>query len=402
MIISERALFLFGNFFSQKVKLFVNGQKDVFSKLKSCNLGGQKLVWFHVSSLGEYEQALPVMEKMKQKYPAYKIVLSFFSPSGYEIKKTSSPADCVVYLPVDTRKNVRRFLDIIQPELVFFVKYDFWPNYLFELKKRKIKTYLVSGLFTDKHKFFRWYNAWLKKSLLAFTTFFVQDENSKNVLQYQGFNNVSVCGDTRFDRVFQIAEKLEKLDFIAYFKGNKDLFIAGSSWETGEDFITNYLKKDIDFKTIIAPHDISENHIKKIVSKLPKSYILYTDIKFKEDLKNKQILVLNTIGLLNKAYRYADWVYIGGGFGKSIHNIQEPAVFGVPIITGPKIKKFNEAVDLQKLGGLLVVNNQNDFDKTMDLLASNIQERKKCGKVTKDYALKNVGATEKIFKQIGL
>ncbi len=402
LIISEKLIYLFGNFFGHKVKLFAKGQKNVFKKLKSCELQNHEVIWFHVSSLGEYEQALPVMEKISTEYPKYRLLLSFFSPSGYEIKKDSSPADCVVYLPIDNKKNVRKFLDIVKPKMVFFVKYDFWPNYLYELKNRKITTYLISGLFTEKHKFFKWFNGWLKKSLSAFDIFFVQDEHSKNILNTKGFNSVIVAGDTRFDRVFSIAKEFKNLEFIENFKTDKDLFIAGSTWEIGEKMIGNFLKNNKGFKTIIAPHVVSNKHIDNLLNNIPNNYILFTEINSSTDLSKYDILILNTIGILNKTYRYADWVYIGGGFGKSIHNIQEPAVFGVPIITGPKIEKFKEAVDLKKSGGLEIVKNQKDFDRIMDLLLNNKEIRNKKAEITRNYAVKNVGATDKILMEIDI
>jgi len=399
MLISEKLVWLLGNFFGKKVKQFRSGQQNVWKQLNNCINPSKTQIWMHVSSLGEYEQGLPVIEKLKDKYPNHQIILSFFSPSGYEIKKDNSPADCVIYLPIDNTKNVRKFLDLVNPEMVFFVKYDFWPNYLFELKKRNISTYLVSGLFTKEHKFFKSYNTWLKKSLQAFTYFFVQDNNSKKILLQQGFDQVTVTGDTRFDRVYQIAQQAEDLDFVKQFKQDKKLFIAGSSWQQGEAIMANYINKTShQIKFLIAPHLVDKNHVNTIKKSIHKSVILFSEITDNTVLSNYEVLILDTIGMLNKTYKYADIVYIGGGFGKSIHNIQEPAVFGVPLITGPKIEKFNEAVDLQKLGGLQIINQQKDFDNHLDLLLSNDKIRQEKAEITKQYALKNVGATDKIIK----
>ena len=401
MTISEKLVLLFGNFFGHKVKLFRQGQKNVFKDLQQAQFQDEKVIWMHVSSLGEYEQGLPLLEQLKEKYPQYKLVLSFFSPSGYEVKKDTTPADLVVYLPIDTRKNVRNFLQLIRPEMVFFVKYDFWPNYLFELKKNNIPTFLISALFTDKHSFFKKRNAWMKKSLKAFTHFFVQDENSKKVLQNQGFDSISVTGDTRFDRVFRIVQHDEKLPVIEKFKQEQLLFIAGSTWERDEAIIISFINKNAgDFLSIIAPHNIDNTHINKIQKSLQVPHILFTDIDDNTDLSEYKVLILNTIGLLNKTYKYADIVYIGNGFGKSIHNIQEPAVFGVPIITGPNIKKFKEAIDLQELKGLQVIHNQTEFDTAMHTLLSDSVQREKIGKITKQYALKNLGASDKIMQQL--
>ena len=403
MQISEKFLMLFGNFFGNKIKLFVKGQKNIWKQLQNCHFN-RPIIWFHVSSLGEYEQALPLLEAIKEKNK-YQIVLSFFSPSGYEIvKNKKNPADCILYLAWDTRKNVKRFLDIINPTYVFFVKYDLWPNYLSELKKRQIKTYLISGIFTAHHQFFKPYNIWLKNTLKAFTHFFVQDENSKKILQNQGFKNVSVTGDTRFDRVYQIVQTpMVKPDFIRNFKDDKLLFVAGSTWQTGEELIADYLNNTTpDFKTVIAPHNISRKHIKNLLSKGLKNYILYSEITPNTDLKKYNILILNTIGLLNKVYRFSDWVYIGGGFGKSIHNIQEPAVFGNPILTGPKIYKFKEAVDLEKAGGLVVIKGKTGFEEEMKLLATDEKIRKQRGRIVKQYVETNLGATAKILNKLNL
>jgi len=397
MLISEKLLQLFGNFFGTKVRLFKQGQNRIFNQVKNCLIPEKKTIWFHVSSLGEYEQALPVIEAIKTTYPDKQILLTFFSPSGYEVKKDNPAADCITYLPIDTPNNVRRFLDLVQPETVFFVKYDFWPNYLFEVKNRNIPAYLISGLFTDKHKFFKPYNTWLKKSLHAFHHFFVQDEKSKEVLHKQGFKKLSVTGDTRFDRVYQIARFAEENEFVNQFKQNKPLLIAGSTWPKDEDLLIRYINQQSTLKTIIAPHQIDEAHIKEIKSKLQRPFIRFTDITNETDLSEYDVVILNTIGLLNKIYRYADLVYIGNGFGKSIHNIQEPAVFGVPIITGPHIQKFKEALDLKSLGGLITIQNYQNLKNTLDTLLNNDELRKEKARITKDYALKNVGATQKIM-----
>jgi len=401
--ISEKFLLLFGNFFGSKVQYFKTGQKQIFKKLKTCLNPNQKTIWFHVSSLGEYEQALPVIEKIKSQYVDYQILLTFFSPSGYEVKKDKTPADCVSYLPIDTRQNVKKFLDLVQPDVVFFVKYDLWPNYLHELKKRQITTYLISGLFTKNHPFFKAYSPWLKNALKAFNRFFVQDDNSQKVLNQQGFKQVTITGDTRFDRVFQIAQTAPSYDFIKNFKQNNILLIAGSTWPKDEDLLTRYINSSPEnLKVIIAPHEIHDKHISEIEKKLHVHAIRYSDIHKDTDLSKHKVLILNTIGLLNKIYVDADIVYIGNGFGKSIHNIQEPAVFGVPIITGPHIDKFKEAVDLKIAGGLITINNFAELKAALDRLIQKPYLRKQKAGITKTYALQNVGATDKIMKHIRL
>jgi len=402
MLISEKTLFLFGNFFGPKVQAFAQGRKNVFKVISKYQ--AKKNIWFHVSSLGEYEQALPVIEKIKKEHPSYSIVLSFFSPSGYEVKKEKTPADLVIYLPLDHQKNVNKFLDKLAPAASFFVKYDFWPGYLNELKKRKIPTYLISGRFRKNHSFFKPWNKWLKNSLHAFHTFFVQDSESKEVLESEGFSNSIVTGDTRFDRVFDIAEKSKKPTFVKDFKGEKKLFIAGSTWPKDEELILAYLRENpIDFKILIAPHELSAAHINYIKQQFRHfKSILYSEMDEDTDLSAYNLFILDVIGILNKAYYFADWVYIGNGFGKSIHNIQEPAVYGVPIITGPHIHKFNEAVDLEKLGGLIPINSQEAFNQAMNSLKEKEEIRKQKGEIVWNYALKNRGATDKIISYLDL
>ncbi len=401
MSISEKLLLLFGNFFGEKARFFTQGQKQVFKHLQTCLQPDKPVVWFHVSSLGEYEQALPVIEKIKEQKTDYQIVLTFFSPSGYEVKKDQTPADCVSYLPIDRRKNAQKLLNLLQPKAVFFVKYDLWPNYLYELHKRNIPTYLISGLFTPKHVFFKPYNQWLKKTLKAFHHFFVQDITSEKVLRKQGFKHITVTGDTRFDRVYQIAQTAPLLTAIEKFKQNRPLLVIGSSWNSDENLLIPYINQsNLNFKTVIAPHDISDKHLKQIEKKIEKKYLKYSQINSNTDLSKYDVLLIDNIGLLNKIYRYADVVYIGNGFGKSIHNIQEPAVYGVPIITGPHINKFNEAVDLQQLGGLTVISNGNELQNILDKLLKNNELRKQKALITKNYARQNLGATQKIMNHL--
>ena len=396
--ISGKLFMLFGNFFGQKAHLFHTGQKKIFPYLQNCVNSQTNKIWFHVSSLGEYEQALPVIEKIKEKYPAYQIVLTFFSPSGYEIIKDKSPADCVSYLPIDTQNNVGKFLNIIQPATVFFVKYDFWPNYLFELKKRNIPTYLISGRFTAQHKYFKPWNAWLKKSLETFHHFFVQDTISFETLKKQGFSNLTITGDTRFDRVYQIASQAMELNFVKQFKQNRLLLVAGSTWQNDEALLLPYINQNNKaIKFIVAPHQVDEKHIQNISRKLKKKYIRYSQINKKTNLAEYDVLIVDTIGLLNKIYRYADIVYIGNGFGKSIHNIQEPAVYGNPIITGPHIQKFKEAIDLQQLGGLMLIHNQKDLSEILDKLIDQPELRQEKAGITRKYAAQNIGAVDKIM-----
>ena len=312
---------IFG-FFSPKMKLFVNGRKTVFGTLEQKINSSDKTIWFHAASLGEYEQGLPVMEKIKEKFPNHKIVVTFFSPSGYEVRKNNSIADVTVYLPLDTKSNAKRILKLVHPEMVFFIKYEFWPNYLNELKKSNVTTYLISGIFRENQAFFKWYGGFYRKALKTFDYFFVQNESSKKLLQSLGFQNVKISGDTRFDRVVAILERDNSLDFIANFKDNKTTIVIGSSWPKDEELLINYINQSSeDIKFIIAPHNIKEEQISNLKSQITKKTVLFSE-KENLDLSKYNVLIVNTVGLLTKIYSYGTIAYVGGGFGNpGIHNI---------------------------------------------------------------------------------
>jgi len=383
--------------FSSKMKLFINGRKKSFAVLKEKINPNKKYVWFHVASLGEYEQGLPVMEALKKEQPELGIVLTFFSPSGYEIRKNNTIADVTLYLPLDTKSNVKRFLDLVKPVQAFFIKYEFWPNYLTELKNRNIPTFLISGIFRENQLFFKPYGGFYREALQAFTHFFVQNETSKQLLHQLKFNNVTVNGDTRFDRVAQILEKDNRLDFIEAFKNQTKTIVIGSSWPQDEAFLIPYINEHTqNVKFIIAPHNIKEEQIQNIKNQLKKSVVLFSE-KEGKNLADFDVFIIDTIGILTKIYSYAEIAYVGGGFGTGIHNILEPATFGVPIIIGPKYQKFQEAKDLVALGSCLVVHNQEDLNNAFNLLIEDENTRKEKGNLSQQFVLKNKNATQVII-----
>lgn len=387
-------------FFSPKMKLFIDGRKQSFAVLEKQIDKNQNYIWFHVASLGEYEQGLPVMEEIKVKYPEYKIVLTFFSPSGFEIRKNNKIADVTIYLPLDTKRNVKRFLDVVQPKMVFFIKYEFWPNYLLELKKRNIPTYLISGIFRENQFFFKWYGGFYRKALLSFDHFFVQNQASAQLLQSINFNNATINGDTRFDRVAQIVERAQPLDFIAEFKNNTTTIVIGSSWIDDETIYLPYLNNSINTKFIIAPHNIKEEEISRLIAKIDKKTVRYTNYQ-SEELKGADVFIIDTIGILTQIYAYADIAYVGGGFKTGLHNILEPATYGTPVVIGPNYSKFQEAKDLVALGSCLVVNNKEELSATFKRLISDDNYRKELGTKNQEFILKNKNATKIVMEFIG-
>ena len=383
-------------FFSPKMKLFIDGRKKSFAVLENQIDKNQEYIWFHVASLGEYEQGLPVMEEIKSKFPKYKLLLTFFSPSGFEIRKNNKIADCTIYLPLDTKQNVKRFLDLVQPKIVFFIKYEFWPNYLYELKNRNIPTYLISGIFRKNQLFFKWYGGFYRKALQSFDHFFVQNGTSAQLLKSIDFNNVSVNGDTRFDRVAQIVKRAQPLDFIAEFKNNTTTIVIGSSWVDDEAIYLPYLNNSENVKFIIAPHNIKEEEITRLISKIDKKTVRYSNYKAK-DLKNTDVFIIDTIGILTQIYAYADIAYVGGAFKTGLHNILEPATYGTPVVIGPKYSKFQEAKDLVALGSCLVVNNTEELTTTFDRLIADVSYRNELGTKNREFVLKNKNATKVIM-----
>lgn len=388
-------------FFSPKMKLFVEGRKNVFETLKNKISTNDKTIWFHAASLGEYEQGLPVIEKIKFKYPNHKIVVTFFSPSGYEVRKNNLVADVTVYLPLDTKSNAKKFIQTIHPEMVFFIKYEYWPNYLNELNNRSIKTYLISGVFRENQAFFKWYGGFYRNALQTFDYFFVQNDSSKKLLQSIGFNNIKISGDTRFDRVVSILERDNSLNFIDQFKDNKTTIVIGSSWPKDESLLVNYINNSSEeIKFIIAPHNIKLEQIQELKNSITRKTVLFSE-KENKNISDFQVFIIDTIGILTKIYSYADIAYVGGGYGNpGVHNILEPATFGVPIIIGPNYSHFSEATALVNLEGCISISNQDELNNAFSLLINNEDERCEKGHICTTFVQMNKGATDIILKYI--
>ncbi|URM38506.1 3-deoxy-D-manno-octulosonic acid transferase [Flavobacterium anhuiense] len=387
--------------FSPKIKLFVEGRKNVFSILEEKIKAEDKTIWFHSASLGEYEQGLPVIEKVKEKYPQHKIIVTFFSPSGYEVRKNNTAADVTVYLPLDSKSNAKRFLKLVHPELAFFIKYEFWLNYLKELEKSKTPTYLISGIFRDNQVFFKWYGGFYRKALNAFTYFFVQNEKSKQKIESLGFKNVIISGDTRFDRVNAILERDNRLDYVENFKNGQLTIVIGSSWPKDEILIAEYINQAPDnVKFIIAPHNIKPDQISDLLSKITKPTVLFSE-KENKDLSTYNVFIIDTVGILTKIYSYGTIAYVGGGFGNpGIHNILEPATFGIPIVIGPNYSNFAEAVDLVSIGGCMPISTNMELKAIFDRLLNDKNFLAEKSEICRSFIQNNKGATETIMKRI--
>ena len=386
--------------FNAKLKQGVVGRSNTFKILNSQLNPSDKSFWFHCASLGEYEQGLPVFQALKAKYPNYKIVLSFFSPSGYEVRQNNSIGDIVVYLPLDTRHNAKRFLDIVNPAYTIFVKYEIWPNLLQEIKKRQLKAILISAVFRKEQSFFNWYGSFMKSSLFAFNHIFTQDKTSMNLLKSIGFDNVSVSGDTRFDRVYNQLKIDNSLPFIEAFKINSLCVIFGSTWPEDDKLFLDYINSSSGLKFVIAPHNIHSSYIKSIQSKLKVKSVCYSEMTNK-NLNDYTVFILDTIGYLGKAYSYADIAYVGGGAGKTgLHNILEPAVFGIPIIIGKNFEKFPEAIQLKEKNGVTSVASKSEFEKSISALVEDEVLRAKQGEINETFILNNKGAVVHILNRI--
>ena len=384
--------------FNKKLSLGVKGRKETFQLLKSKISSHDNTVWFHCASLGEFEQGLPVFEGIKTKYPKHKIVLTFFSPSGYEIRKETPLADIVTYLPLDTKANAKRFLDLVHPELIVFVKYEIWPNYLFQIKKLQINAILISALFRKNQAFFKTSGKWMRPALFAFNHIFVQNTESKKLLNNIGYNNISESGDTRFDRVSNQLSIDNNLEFIKTFKQDKLCVVAGSAWPEDEALLVNFINNDnSNTKYIIAPHNIKSAQISNLKNKLEKTFALYSE-KNKSDFSNTKVFIVDTIGLLTKIYNYADIAYVGGALGTTgLHNTLEPAVFGIPIIIGHNYQKFPEANAMIKKQGMFSISNQSELDAILKQLITDDIFRVRSGQINSNYITKNKGAVTHIL-----
>lgn len=391
---------LFATFWrDQKVRQWVQGRKNLLKKIEQ-DLSGEKapILWIHSASLGEFEQGRPLIERLKTEKPEYKILITFFSPSGYEIRKNYPLADYVYYLPEDTSSNARQFLKLVQPKAAVFIKYEYWYNYMYYLSLDKTPLIFISSIFRPSQAFFQFYGGWFLKHLDKVNHFFVQNEISKALLEEVGINQVSISGDTRFDRVAQIAEQVDENKIVKEFKNGQKLFLGGSTWPEDEKLISYIANKFPDLKILIAPHQIDEAHIQQIEG------IFKTSIRYSNamhiDLKQHQIMIINNMGLLSSLYQYADMAMIGGGFGAGIHNTLEAATFGMPIFIGPNYKKFQEAKDLISEGVIEVVTQEEDLFEVLSKYLKDEEIRSKISKLSKNYILKNKGATQQILSYL--
>ena len=390
--ISYPILWIIG-IFSYKIKLFTRGRSKTFEILKSKSVDENQWVWFHVASLGEFEQAKPLIKAYKNSFSQEKVLLTFFSPSGYEIKKNFSGADCISYLPWDNIKNVNRFLDFCNIKLAIFVKYEFWPNYFEGLHRRKIPVYSVSSSFRPQQLFFRWYGREYRKILYGVKHYFVQNDLSKKLLNSIGIKEVSVNGDTRIDRVFEMAKQENKIEIMDDFTSGSKCFVAGSTWPEDYKLFKNLFQKKSHIKIVIVPHEVSTKVIESLQKKIKSPFAKWSTFDANKDVK-KQILIVDKIGYLGKIYSYASFAYVGGGMRKErLHNTLEPAAFGIPVIIGPNFKTFQEALTLVHLGGIYTVRDMYDLEKIFDTLSVNEQTRKKAGMINREYISKSIGAS---------
>ena len=388
--------------FNEKVRKMWRGERQAIRTIKEKIDPNAQYVWFHAASLGEFEQGRPLMEQLRREHPEYKILLTFFSPSGYEVRKNYEGADIICYLPLDTILNARRFLRTIRPVMAFFIKYEFWYNYLHILRHRGVPVYSVSSIFRPGQVFFRWYGKQYSRVLKCFTHFFVQNEVSRELLSTIGIDNVTVVGDTRFDRVLQIKEAAKQLPVVEQFKGNSKCFIAGSSWQPDEEIFIPWLNEHKDWKVVIAPHVIGEDHLQQIEKMLEgRKVVRYTEAT-EENVKGAEVLIVNCFGLLSSIYHYADVTYVGGGFGVGIHNTLEAAVWDVPVFFGPNNQRFQEAQGLKNCGGGLEIANANDFLRYMKGFEEHPELMKELGEKAGQYVASLAGATQKVLSFVKL
>lgn len=401
--------------FNEKVRKMWRGEREAFKILKQKVDPNAKYIWFHAASLGEFEQGRPLMERIRKEYPQYKILLTFYSPSGYEVRKNYEGADIICYMPVDTRLNAIRFLRLVRPVMAFFIKYEFWSNFLHILKYRNIPTYSVSSIFREDQVFFKWYGRSYAGVLKCFTRFFVQNEESKRLLEGIGITAVDVVGDTRFDRVLQIKEAAKQLPICEAFRTGVassqsadvphhdfKVFVAGSSWPPDENIFIPFFNEHKDWRLLIAPHVIAEEHLKLILSLIKgKKVVRYTQTT-PEEAAEADVLIIDCFGLLSSMYNYGDVAYIGGGFGVGIHNTLEAAVWNMPVIFGPNNKKFQEAQGLLKSGGGFEINTYEDFSGLMSSLMNDETFLKQAGDKAGTFVAHLAGATDKVLASIKL
>ncbi len=385
--------------FNSKARQWLDGRRGWEERLRSEFIGNEGPVWVHCASLGEFEQGRPVIEKLKEKYPSKKILVTFFSPSGYEIMKNWPVADYICYLPADTPSEASKFLEIVKPGIVIFVKYEFWNNFIAAIYKRSVPLYLISAIFRTDQYFFRWYGGFFRKQLKRFSRIFVQDNDSALLLRSIGIENVTLSGDTRFDRVARIADSAKQIQIIEEFAGSEKVFLAGSSWPADEEIIASYINANPGrMKWIFAPHEIDPSNIKRLGSLLNVKTVKYSSPGNRPE--DARVLIIDNIGLLSSAYRYACIAEVGGGFGKGIHNILEPACWGIPVLFGPDHKKFREAKELLEGGGAFTFKTGEEFGTILERLLSDREFYSKAAGTAKKYISGNKGVTLKIIDQL--
>ena len=384
--------------FNSKARLWVFGRKNIFSKIANTIPKDEKLIWFHCASLGEFEQGRPVIESFRENFKDHKILLTFFSPSGYEVRKNYEQADYVFYLPLDTPKNAKQFIVLTKPRLAIFVKYEFWFNYLNELSKNKIPLLMVSVIFRPSQHFFKPWGGWFRKQLQKVTFFFVQNEASIELLNSAKVFHAEVSGDTRFDRVLQLPSEETKLPLIEKFADNLPLLIAGSTWTADEDILKALLlQSEHKFKMVVAPHIVSKDHIQQLLDKFKEWQPLLFSEQKNANPADSRIMIIDSIGMLSHIYRYGKIAYIGGGFGVGIHNVLEAATYGLPVIFGPNYQRFQEAVELSRLGGGFPINNGNDCLEVFNRLMNNEGLLQQSSEIARNYVIENAGATASVL-----
>ena len=388
--------------FNEKVRKMWRGEREAFKILKQKVDPDAKYVWFHAASLGEFEQGRPLMERIRKEHPQYKILLTFYSPSGYEVRKNYEGADIICYMPVDTRLNAIRFLRLVRPVMAFFIKYEFWSNFLHILKHRGVPTYSVSSIFRPDQVFFKWYGKSYANVLRCFTRFFVQNEESKRLLESIGIKDVDVVGDTRFDRVLQIKEAAKQLPICEAFRGSYKVFVAGSSWPPDEEIFIRFFNEHKDWRLLIAPHVIAEEHLKLILSLIKDKKVVRYAQTTPEEAAEADVLIIDCFGLLSSMYNYGDVAYVGGGFGVGIHNTLEAAVWNMPVIFGPNNKKFQEAQGLLKSGGGFEIHNFEEFEGLMSSMMNDEAFLKSSGEKAGAFVASLSGATDKVLAKVKL
>ena len=384
-----------------KAKLLIEGQRQVWKQLETRVQQGERRVWIHCSSLGEFEQGRPLMEDIRTQFPQYKILVTFFSSSGYELRKNFDGADYVFYLPFDTRRNARCFIKLVQPEIIYFIKYEFWRNYLKTIKQQNIPLYLVSAIFHRGQVFFKWYGGWYRSLLTAFTHFFVQNERSKELLESIGYTNVTITGDTRFDRVCRIFDHARQISEVEQFVNGQPCVVAGSSWPSDEQLLTQYINtENRNMKWIFAPHELHESQINRLMTSVNIKSVRYSQLAGKNPA-DYQLLVIDNFGMLSSLYRYASVAYIGGGLDKNngIHNALEAAVYGIPVIFGWVYDEYQEAVDLVALGGAISIRNYDEFALQLNNLFDNPEKAEKTGSIAGAFVASGRGATAKVVQK---